>query len=215
MSGFLRRLTASVAGRDSRVHPMVGGLFSREPSAVLPEQSLSEGAASADSLITRREAAPERQNDATKELPEAHTPQPLVSVWLSGASRTDSHRTQVGFARPAREPDGAGTSKRFAAESEGRAVAHRASPTTQAFSAAGDDQLETTLATVQPVSVRRQAPNTSAQNAHAQATNEVQIHIGRIEVTAVPSAMPRAAPPAPRSAMSLDDYLARRDGRRP
>jgi hypothetical protein len=43
--------------------------------------------------------------------------------------------------------------------------------------------------------------------------DEIHIHIGRIEVTAVPPAPARpAAKPAPRSE-SLDDYLKRRDGR--
>jgi hypothetical protein len=43
--------------------------------------------------------------------------------------------------------------------------------------------------------------------------DEIQIHIGRIEVTAVPqSPVPRAAKPAPKS-VSLDEYLKRRDGR--
>jgi hypothetical protein len=43
--------------------------------------------------------------------------------------------------------------------------------------------------------------------------DEIQIHIGRIEVTAVP---PPAPPPASRPtsrSVSLDEYLRRRDGR--
>jgi hypothetical protein len=42
----------------------------------------------------------------------------------------------------------------------------------------------------------------------------VQVTIGRIEVTALTQAAPAKRPAAPRKpAMSLDDYLARRQGR--
>jgi hypothetical protein len=42
----------------------------------------------------------------------------------------------------------------------------------------------------------------------------VQVTIGRIEVTALTQAAPANRPAAPRKlAMSLDDYLARRQGR--
>jgi hypothetical protein len=43
--------------------------------------------------------------------------------------------------------------------------------------------------------------------------DEIQIHIGRIEVTAVPPAPARPAPVPNRKSPSLDDYLKRRPGR--
>jgi hypothetical protein len=46
----------------------------------------------------------------------------------------------------------------------------------------------------------------------ARELGEIQIHIGRIEVTAVPQAA-RPAPAPARKALSLDEYLRRRDGR--
>lgn len=46
----------------------------------------------------------------------------------------------------------------------------------------------------------------------AREPDEIQIHIGRIEVTAVQQAA-RPAPTPARKAMSLDEYLSRRDGR--
>jgi hypothetical protein len=47
------------------------------------------------------------------------------------------------------------------------------------------------------------------------ATGDIEIHIGRIEVTAAPPAPLRAPPTArQRKAMPLAEYLRRRDGRR-
>jgi hypothetical protein len=43
--------------------------------------------------------------------------------------------------------------------------------------------------------------------------DDIQIHIGRIEVIAVPQAVQRPVTPAPRRGMSLDEYLSRRNGR--
>jgi hypothetical protein len=46
--------------------------------------------------------------------------------------------------------------------------------------------------------------------------DEIHVHIGRIEVTALREVAP-AKPPTrtPQSSLSLDDYLARRKGERP
>ncbi|HEF4760892.1 TPA: hypothetical protein SAN82_003339 [Pseudomonas putida] len=46
--------------------------------------------------------------------------------------------------------------------------------------------------------------------------DEVHVHIGRIEVTALHEAAPAKPPPrTPQPSLSLDDYLARRKGERP
>jgi hypothetical protein len=42
--------------------------------------------------------------------------------------------------------------------------------------------------------------------------DEIEINIGRIEVTAIPPAAPRSTPPA-RKSLNLDEYLQRRNGR--
>jgi len=56
------------------------------------------------------------------------------------------------------------------------------------------------------MSRRRELPETEM--------DDIQIHIGRIEVTAVPQASARPAPDKPvRKAANLDEYLRRRDGR--
>jgi hypothetical protein len=47
---------------------------------------------------------------------------------------------------------------------------------------------------------------------HQRGSDDIQIHIGRIEVVAVPPAAARSAAPA-RKSQTLDEYLKRRDGR--
>jgi hypothetical protein len=44
------------------------------------------------------------------------------------------------------------------------------------------------------------------------ARDEIEINIGRIEVTAAPPPLRAAAPKTQRKAPSLDDYLRRRNG---
>jgi hypothetical protein len=53
------------------------------------------------------------------------------------------------------------------------------------------------------------------QDADASEAAEVRVHIGRIEVTAVHEAQPRKEKPdTRRKPMTLDEYLARREGER-
>jgi hypothetical protein len=59
---------------------------------------------------------------------------------------------------------------------------------------------------------RMETANRDGESSRERGGEDIQIHIGRIEVIAVPPA-PRAAAATPRHAMSLDDYLKRRDGR--
>jgi hypothetical protein len=68
--------------------------------------------------------------------------------------------------------------------------------------------------TWQPAPARRQAQSASALSSApaSRGPDEIQINIGRIEVTAVTQAAPRPAPPA-RKSLDLGEYLKRRDGR--
>jgi hypothetical protein len=68
--------------------------------------------------------------------------------------------------------------------------------------------------TPSPEKVREPVARSSQSFAtHSRATDDIEIHIGRIEVTAVQPAPTRTTPvKSPRRAPSLDDYLRRRDG---
>jgi hypothetical protein len=63
-------------------------------------------------------------------------------------------------------------------------------------------------------SVRQQSsqPAPTVHSSPSQ-SDDIQIHIGRIEVVAVPQQAPRPAAPATRKGISLDEYLSRRNGR--
>jgi hypothetical protein len=60
---------------------------------------------------------------------------------------------------------------------------------------------------------RRQAAQTPNLRTPPQQADEIQIHIGRIEVVAVPQAAPRPTATPARKGLSLDEYLSRRNGR--
>lgn len=57
------------------------------------------------------------------------------------------------------------------------------------------------------------ALNVPVRRAAPPQTEEIQIHIGRIEVIAVPPPAPRAVPAPARKGLTLDEYLSRSGGR--
>lgn len=60
---------------------------------------------------------------------------------------------------------------------------------------------------------RRLAQQQTARTRSEQQSEEIQIHIGRIEVTAMPPAAPRPMPAPARKTQTLDEYLRRGSGR--
>jgi hypothetical protein len=66
------------------------------------------------------------------------------------------------------------------------------------------------LAVVAGEAARLARSEFSPSSRHSAQSDDIQIHIGRIEVTAITQPMPRPAAPRARKAMSLDEYLGRR-----
>jgi hypothetical protein len=60
---------------------------------------------------------------------------------------------------------------------------------------------------------RQQAPVLQPSRPAQQQPEDIQIHIGRIEVLAVPQTSPRPAAAPVRKGLNLDEYLSRRNGR--
>ena len=96
-----------------------------------------------------------------------------------------------------------------AADADEAAIVRQAAETLPAQLRRGASEIQAGAAQVNP---RRQAfqpsPAPEAQ------PEEIQIHIGRIEVLAVPQAASRPAAAPVRKGLNLDEYLSRRNGRR-
>lgn len=60
---------------------------------------------------------------------------------------------------------------------------------------------------------KQPAPIPSSARSESSRGDDIQIHIGRIEVVAVPQSEPRPAAAPARKGLSLDEYLNRRNGR--
>ena len=243
MTGYLQRIAATAASPQPALHPLVGSIFrqtSRDAGADTPPQ-IEEFAGSEEfgQSATRTDGSefpadrPRRgepaAEDGLDETPAAARPiedqrfQPLmppspvtarfpvIADQSAGREAAASERASAdaaqqqppatNFPASARagraaggDPDQAGA----AAEAEPPPVPRvRAVPAGEARQAR--DSVPAAFA-ARPPAAEREA-------------NDIQIHIGRVEVVAVPQAAPSRATAPARKAISLDDYLKRRDGR--
>lgn len=207
MSGFLHRLAGAVLRPQQRIHPLVGSLYaghqvepeigdgandvkSLQSSHLLPRDvSPHETPAASNSSLTR--AQNENRVLAQEERPEA------------AAVDVRNRRTKaVSRIHPERSAQGEST-----AETQSYAPLLTASivPRTSETSVALMDRA--VLPSVSP------GPMIYATRSERTEPDEIQIHIGRIEVTAVPQTLPSAPARAARKAPSLEEYLRRRDER--
>ncbi len=235
MSNFLQRIAASAAHGQSpekpRLQPMLGSIFA--PAMPLAMES---GAASApevypESMTSQPAAA---ANDPRPELlvPSAHESEfhfansvptqrfapraegPILPSELSAhvLALSETERTRREQERTARrEPEGATQADH----------AHR-SGTVKSDSdetrAARHIQKLGEPPAIQVQSLRTAAPPRIDPVRRASAPrsepDEIHIHIGKIEVAAIAPPPPRAAAPAPRKGINLDEYLRRGSGGR-
>jgi hypothetical protein len=75
------------------------------------------------------------------------------------------------------------------------------------------EQQTSPLAKPPAAAAQQHAMHNESQRSTEREPDEIQIHIGRIEVLAVPQTQTTVIPKKPRKTPSLDDYLRRRDGR--
>ena len=220
MSGYLQRLVNGTAGGADSVHPRTGSIFSAPRDDVVvpvPRVDNSETVAAAP---RRDQPAPptdvshaEPPRGVTREsahvplLPPAEAPAgdaapsrpPASPAVLSGAVEPIAARVlQPGEPRQ-RDP---ATDTQIAPQRQPRA-GDAVRPLTN-----GSSTGEVTAQSAEP---RRLSRNRHADRSERQ-TDDIQIHIGRIEVVAVQPPVPRPLK-APDRALSLDEYLSRRDRR--
>jgi hypothetical protein len=235
MSGYLQRLVDSAAGRAPAVHPRTGSIFSpRVEERHAPLQNWEETEQAATPHLTRDPHA------AQPELPSAHTPASLAS---RSVPPEFEHTPLLPPAPVLPEPHASapsllpavpGSSARANASLDARTLEIASEHARHPFAASTDVHRDATLpaaartadafrplltpphtfASVISAAERRERPR-PRQAAHAaQPHDDIQIHIGRIEVVAVPPpAQTPRAPKAADSGLSLDAYLNRRNER--
>jgi hypothetical protein len=227
MKGYLQRMATSAVRPQSGIHPLVGSIYagasadaprdaavgsglhederwirsqqlvgeqgdarvgpdalsSRESAA---SEAAQRGAESAANAAARREGRIGSQRAPFRPLLSAAESESAESNWDNAADRERHVRSGDGLEREDSEP-----------ESSFRALLPRESRSPLAVSG-----------------VRRAKSETFQHSAPAEREpDRVEIHIGRIEVTAVPQEAPRPAPTRPRKSLDLGEYLKRRDGR--
>lgn len=231
MKGYLQRMAASAVRPQGGIHPLLGSIYGG-PSATgrSRDASLEFGSLEEERLVTspqpsraEKDARVESDNspfrrsaksEATQRMPglpanedtrreeriDAHAMRfrPLLGKTEMQSAETRSYVTPADTERPARSdaeferPDDSRTRElsfaallpREARSSFGISAGQRAKPET----------------------FPRSAPT-------EREPDRVEIHIGRIEVTAVSQEAPRPAATRPRKSLNLGEYLKRRDGR--
>jgi hypothetical protein len=225
MSGYLQRLVDTAAGRADSVHPRTGSIFSpREEERRGPLQGWDETEQTTLAHPQPHQHAAPLPLESS-EPPRGVTPRsghaPLLPRSTAPDSHAAAHASPYSIARhdPAGDPvdplddrssDSGAERRTRPVTDNGDVYVTLPAPESRR---AGD--------TFRPVMKPPRASEAivvapgarqpyGAQG--AQQADDIQIHIGRIEVLAVPPPAPRA-PKAPDRSLSLDAYLNRRDGR--
>jgi hypothetical protein len=217
MSGYLQRLVNAASGGGETVHPRTGSIFSPrvgETPALAPDDQDSEQVA----LPLPRAASPHVE---PVEPPDRLARESRPTPRFPPASETPVVRTRD-YAAP-RVPRAVPDAVEAADHSDERTWEPRRRP---ADDRSTDRSLVRDTAEASPfvaTPIRAREPGTRSAELRrlrsdrdvgqrARQADDIQIHIGRIEVIAVPPAAPRAAK-APDRSVSLEAYLSRRDGR--
>jgi len=210
MSGYLQRLAGSVMKPKETVRPLLGSIYAgstatsaqdsfenaeQDSARLISSQMISsadEGARPGD-VNVRRDEVVETQDLQQPETAVANKPQE--------PGRPTSNRSKLD------EEEVSGLE--YAAQRKGIYI-----PLLTTSSA---EPLKQTMSRV-PEGFSSSVQNTKHKATSAQSTqrepDDIQIHIGRIEVSAVPQPTPVAVTRTPRTPSSLDEYLQRRDRRR-
>jgi len=217
MTGYLQRLIAS-ATTPSRLHPFTAPLHATEPP---PAPALTLQQEIPDQPPDRPSAPRNAEADfPAPPGPESQMPAPASNIQPSPPDVLHHHRALRAIA-PATPPPGAPLSPRSVFHTETItnttaipwAPAPSATPTLPEIVARLTDTPPRPAPFITPPP-RRAATVTRTPQPIAEST-QVNIHIGRVDVIAVPTSAPRpaAAATSARKPMSLDEYLRRQDGR--
>jgi hypothetical protein len=228
MKGYLQRMAASAVRPQSGIHPLVGSIYAGraigDAARDVAEAGLHEEerwTTSPQPFGEQRDARIEPDALSFRESAEREVVQrgsePPANAAARRGGRIDAQRAPF---RPL-----LATAESENAESRGYDSA--ADGAREARSGAAfereDGEPESGFRALLPRELRSPMTVSSVRPAKSEASqrsipaerepDKVEIHIGRIEVTAVPQEAPRPAPARPRKSLDLGDYLKRRDGR--
>ena len=213
MSGYLQRLVHTALHERSTVHPRTGSIFAPYPSAT---DSGSEWFEQAEEV----RADPARSGSSTGSESASDDWQPLFEPLRPGdepkPARDEARQmleTEIELPHPLVAPQ----AQRRAADTKRGAGIQTYVPLLPPRPSEGDSAgPKTSRFAVEGIRAGAASPSLRVPDGramHAERTpDEIQIHIGRIEVTAVPPVASRAPKP-PDHSISLDAYLDGRNGK--
>ncbi len=218
MSGYLQRLATAARNPGGSIHPLLGSVFS--PARPIETEESPVGEEEIASPAARRSAEPISPDRLS---PETHF-KPLVTATQATLSSDVINNTEVEVPSRAEVPK-ALVPEIPVAQTKAVRVPESGEPSKTAPAAGDRPKVDSGY---QPIVARsnferfamadlaRSRPDQvppQSRRTEISRRDEVQIHIGRIEVTAVPPAPDRPAPRSPRKALDLGEYLKRGDRR--
>src|SRR5262249_2431371 len=206
---YLQRLMARVQSPATGVRPLVRPLFAPppEPFREVATEAFAQGPEHASRATTRTESIPPAPDiESTR----AASPQPLLPRVSEEPPKPAPPRRPATPASPrAAPPPEHAQSEAAALPPPSRGATH-----TTSFVHPVQVSRDAVQPLMPPVAIPARAPVAMPPPPAQPPLDDIQIHIGRIEVHAVPPApAPRAVLPKPRHGVNLDDYLKRGRGR--
>jgi hypothetical protein len=239
VSPVLRRLVADAAGVERSVHPLLGSLFQHSSTPEMSEVSLRDAVAESPVEVRSRRIDAIPPADAVLPRGTGHgEPSPAErasGVRPAAAAHLMPTEHELGRRPPAMQPEALFKSPGAAAvpstnesnREPARLIVPASEPVVRSspqvlMDSPRPERISSNLRrphdapqsdALQPRAVRRDWRATPARS-EASRDEEVQIHIGRIEVLAVPPPVAaRAAAAAPLRSTKLADYLQRGHGK--
>lgn len=234
MSGYLQRLASSAMHPAQAIHPVLGSVFSHrygadEPAFQPEEEGVTSGAPAAPSLVPTPESGSEIQESRAVHIESSTTAAPgRLRATVPEISKAEPSATAIdeearifrpllspkekapptqAERSPRNEPSNAGPEHEPAFQ---RAYTPLLTP--EFHSPARTTSVSSGSSPYIRAGAKPDMPN-RANRPTATEPEEIQIHIGRIEVTAVPQTQTRPTVKAARKGMSLDEYLKGRNRR--
>lgn len=232
MKSFLRHLAAGVIRPQTSVHPFPESIYSGEQShrsagRVAPIVSASsmehEAVSTVPTAIPFHRASQPVASSPLESQAEtaARAPfQPLLPQYLRESAQATSPFAHLPQQSDGDTPSPSSSPKLRIAHDEGhdgseRVVVGQASQSERAVAKQFPlipvpSQNQVLAAQLKAARAAQTPPRAYAEAPHS---DDIQIHIGRVEVVAVQQAEPRRTPAPARKGLSLDEYLSRRNGR--